>query len=791
MEKKKNNKKILTILLLPFIFAVWILIKLGDLTIRTLFRIILFPQKIFLLLPKKQPKKKYYSLALKKISKQKRNTAAADKEFKILFLRFKRHRGRPRTQALYLFWFKKFKRFLNFIFPKPLRIAVFLSAILIFFFAYSFFLIVLAHDLPSPQYIIQNPGPQTTEFYDRNGKLLYRLYEGKNRTAVKLDDLPSYLIQATIAIEDKNFYAHSGVDLYGVARAFLALIQNHQIQGGSTLTQQLIKNTLLTPERTFTRKAKEVILAFWAERIFTKNEILQMYFNEVPFGGPAWGIEAAAQTYFGKKPSKLTLAESAYLAGLPVSPTTYSPYGTNPELGKQRQKDVLRRMVEEGFTSQEEADKAYLEELDIKPHLDQIRAPHFVMYVRSVLSEKYGERAVSQGGLKVNTTLDLDLQEMAENVVSEEVAKLGNLNVTNGAAMITDAKTGFVLAMVGSKNYWDSNGGNFNVTTAERQPGSSIKPVTYATAFKLGYSPGTVLLDTPVTFANAWERYSPVNYDGRYHGPVSIRTALGSSYNIPAVKMLAVVGVPAMIQTARDLGITTFNDTDRYGLSLTLGAGEVKMVDMMSVYGTFSQMGIRHDSQPVLKVVDPTGLVIEDNSSDPGRRVLSSGAAYMITDILADSKARAPAFGTRSLLEISGHTVAVKTGTTDSKRDNWTFGYTPEYVVGVWVGNNNNAPMNQALASGVTGAAPIWNKIMTNLLKGTPDVAFNKPDDVITGTVDGHKDMVLVGTQQKTLVGQNKKQIKDEKTDQPKDVITFTDPFSTFQSDQSGQPVGP
>ncbi len=648
------------------------------------------------------------------------------------------------------------------------------------FFFYSYMLVTAARNLPSPEKLSESNGPLTTELYDRNGKLLYRLYEGKNRTLVKLDTLPDYLVKATVAIEDKHFYTHPGVDFEGIARAAYQYIQEGEIQGGgSTITQQLIKNTLLTPEQTFKRKAKEVILAFWTERIFSKQDILQMYFNEVPYGGPAWGIVAAAQTYFDKTPQELDLAEAAYLAGLPASPTTYSPYGSNPEMAKQRQLQVLRRMVEDGYISQLQADQAAQEELKINPPIAQIQAPHFVMYVRSLLSQKYGERMVSQGGLKVTTSLDLNLQQMAEQVVATQVAQLSALNVSNGAAMITDAKNGQILAMVGSKDYFDQNGGNFNVTIARRQPGSSIKPITYATGFKQGYTPGTLLLDAPVSFRNAWENYSPVNYDGRFHGAVTIRTSLGSSYNIPAVKMLSIVTIPEMISTAKDLGITTFDQPDRYGLSLTLGGGEVKMVDMMGAYGAFAQGGIHFAPEPILKVLDSQNEVLEDNEKPEGKRVLSAEAAYMINDILADNRARTPAFGPNSLLNIPGHIVSVKTGTTDSKRDNWTFGYTPEYVVGVWVGNNNNTPMNPSLTSGVTGAAPIWNGIITNLLRDRPNLAFDRPSGITEGMVDGKKDLVFIGQKPKSILGF--KQAPDPTGKNAN--ITFTDPFSSLTVD--------
>ncbi|MBI2593517.1 PBP1A family penicillin-binding protein [Candidatus Daviesbacteria bacterium] len=682
--------------------------------------------------------------------------------------------------------------------PKPKSIPVgwlkfrisFLVLILgISFAGYSYFLVSIAHDLPSPLNLKSLPTPTTTEFYDRNGVLLYRFYEGKNRTPVKLSEIPPDLVHATIAMEDKNFYSHFGVDFYGIARAAILFLKDGKVSGGSTITQQLIKNTLLTPERTLKRKAKEIILAFWTERIFSKEEILEMYFNEVPYGGTSWGIGAAAQTYFGKNVKDLSLAESAFLAGLPASPTTYSPYGTNPELSKFRQKQALRRIVEDGFISQDLAQKAYEETLQIKPLISEIKAPHFVLYVRSKLSEEFGSRFLAQGGLRVYTTLDLKTQEMAERIVSEEVDKLKNLNIGNGAVMIVAPKTGDILAMVGSKNYWDLKSGNFNVATALRQPGSSIKPITYTAAFKQGYSPGTTLLDSPVSFRSLWETYTPVNYDGKFHGPVTIRTALASSLNVPAVKMLAVVGIPELLRTAKSLGITTLNDSSRYGLSLTLGGGEVRMIDMMQVYSTFSQIGKKNKINETLRITDSKGNIIEDNTNQEGETVLEPAIAYLITDILSDNKARTPAFGSNSLLNIPGFQVAVKTGTSDNKRDNWTFGYTPDYVVGVWVGNNDNSPMNQQLASGVTGAAPIWNRIMSEVLKNTTPAVFAKPAGIVNGTVDGHKDLMVAGYSPKSVVGTRKRKIQEEETQEEKEVITFTDPFSAYQSDQSGQPI--
>lgn len=663
------------------------------------------------------------------------------------------------------------------VFFRRVRLTILLALMLGGLIGYSIILVSIAHDLPSPERLASLQTPSTTQFLDRSGKLLYRLYEGRNRTIITLDGLPKDLINATIAIEDKHYYQHKGVDINGVARSILVLIRDHQLQGGSTITQQLIKNTLLTTERTWQRKLREMVLAVWTERLYNKDQILAMYFNEVPYGGPAWGIEAAAETYFKKNAQDLSLAESAYLAGLPVSPTTYSPFGTDPQKGMERQKDVLKKMLEQGYINQGEYQQAINTPLNFSEPVNDIKAPHFVMYLRSVLAQKYGERMVSQGGLKITTTLDLNIQQKVEDILTDELSKLTALRVGNGAAMVMDPKSGQILAMVGSKNYFDKNIGNFNVAISPRQPGSSIKPITYATAFKAGYSPGNILLDTPTSFKNQWETYSPVNYDGHYHGVVTIRTALGSSYNVPAVKMLALIGVPNMIATAKDLGITTFGDTNRFGLALTLGGGEVKLIDMIGAYSTFANNGVHFEPQGILKIEDSYGNVLEDNTASEGQRVLTPAVAYLINNILSDNSARTPAFGPNSLLRIPGHSsVAVKTGTTDLKRDNWTFGYTPEVVVGVWVGNNDNVPMDPQLSSGVSGAAPIWNRVMTTLLEGKGDLAFYRPPEIIESMVDGRKDLAIAGVSNKSAVAMGHKKQKDGEKE--KEVITFSDPFS-------------
>lgn len=675
-------------------------------------------------------------------------------------------------------FFKKIRRLKRLFFKKTSRTERFtlsLLSILAFFTLYTALIFQSSSILNYPQKLVSSIQPLTTEIHDRNGKLLYRIYEGKNRSLISLKDIPPYLIQATIATEDKNFYKHPGFDPMAIFRAIRANLTGGRNEGASTITQQLVKNNLLTPEKTISRKIKEILLAFWAERIYSKNQILEMYLNGAPYGGPAWGIEAAAQTYFGKGAKDLNLSEATFLAGLPASPTNFSPYGKQPELAKGRQKYVLDRMVEEGYLRREVADEAFGQTLNLKPPINDIEAPHFVFFVKDLLVQKYGERTVSQGGLKVITTLDLDLQQKVEEIVKTQIDNLASLNVKNGAAMVMDAKTGQILSMVGSRDYYYPDFGNFNVALSLRQPGSSIKVITYATGFKKGYSPGNTILDTPVTFHDVGSSYSPVNYDGAFHGPVSIRTALGSSYNIPAVRMLATVGMDEAIKTARDLGITTFTDPKNYGLSLTLGGAEVKMIDMMSVYGSFSQNGKKNTPTPILKVTDSDGNLLE-NYHDSAKQVLDPPIAYLITHILTDNEARKPSFGSNSLLNISPD-VAVKTGTTDNKRDNWTFGYDSQFVVGVWVGNPDNSPMNPQLTSGITGAAPIWHQIMKTILASHLPTPFPKPDGISEVAIDGRKDLALSGSIPKSLVRITR---ADEKT-------IFSDDFGQFATPSAAQ----
>ncbi len=622
------------------------------------------------------------------------------------------------------------------------RLAKFAFFGVIGLFIFLFFILpLLAFNLPSPDKIVRSEG-FSTKILDRNGNTLYDVYSNQNRTPVQLTDIPLYLRQATISIEDKNFYKHGGFDPLGMIRGFLRIFITGRAQGGSTLTQQLVKNVLLTSDRTIIRKIKEFVLAIQIERKYTKDQILQMYLNEAPYGGTAWGVEAAAETYFGKKVTDLNLIESAVIAGLPQSPSRYSPYSSTPKAYIQRTKDVLRRMREDGYITrdQETATVNSLPNVTFQARGADFKAPHFVQYVQKILEDRYGQAAVELGGLKVTTTLDLELQEKAQSIVSEEIAKVEKQHITNGAAVVMNPETGEIMAMVGSKNFGASDyDGQVNVTTSLRQPGSSFKPFTYVTAFKKGYSPATLLMDVATTFPGGAGQpdYKPVDYDGKFRGPLQVRFALGNSINIPAVKMLAMVGIKEVLKTANDMGITTLSpDAEtlkRVGLSLTLGGGEVRLIDMADAYSAFVNKGSRVDPVAILKVEDINGKVLEENHPQKGKRVLSEEQAYLINSILSDNNARKDIFGTNSLLNYPD--VMVKTGTTNDRRDNWTIGGNDNAMVGVWVGNNDNSEMLN-VASGVSGASPIWRRIVTESLKGKPAVKFTAPGNINQISVD-------------------------------------------------------
>lgn len=609
--------------------------------------------------------------------------------------------------------------------------------------------LIFLQDLPNPTELTSRQIPQTTKIFDRNGILLAEVYSAQNRTLVSLGDIPQYLQQATLAIEDKNFYKHPGFDIASIVRAARENLSGKPIQGGSTITQQLIKSSMLTNKKSISRKVRELILAFWAERIYTKPQILEMYFNQVPYGGTAWGIEAASEVYFGKPVKKLTLSESAFLAGLTSAPSIYSPFGEYPKLWKKRQEEVLGRMVSLGYISQKQAESAAKESLRFKKQQVAYHAPHFVEYIKNILIKTYGLAMVEKGGLQVITTLDLKLQSNVQKIVAEEVTNAQYLNLTNGATVVTDPRNGDILAMVGSKDFSDPNGGNVNIATSYRQPGSTVKIITYSAALSNGFTAASILDDTPQTFGvNGSRPYAPVNYDGRYFGKVPLRFALANSLNLPAVKILNQIGVPTMVSLAREMGIETWDNTMQYGLSVTLGGAEVTMLDMATANGVLANQGVKITLNPLRKITDGQNQVLEEKKTNTGYRVLNRGVAFIVSDILADNQTRTAAFGPNSPLTIPGHTVSVKTGTTDNKRDNWTIGYTNNFVVVVWVGNNDNSPMSQSLASGITGAAPIWNRVMTQLLKNFPEMVSTPPTEITQRLCFGRKEYFLKGTEQ-------------------------------------------
>lgn len=587
-----------------------------------------------------------------------------------------------------------------------------------------------AKDLPTPDKINQRKIVESTKIYDRTGTvLLYEVHGEEKRTIIPADQIPKIIKDATVAIEDKDFYQHHGFDFTSFIRAIFANLQGKRIrQGGSTITQQFIKNSVLTSEKTYTRKIKELILSLELERKFSKDEILSMYLNEIPYGSNSYGVESASQTFFGKPAKALKVHEAAMLAALPKAPTYYSPYGTHVEELKGRQEWVLTRMHELNYLNKEEMEQAKKEKLTIQPQREQIKAPHFVMYIKEYLSDKYGEEIVEQGGLRVITTLDWEKQQIAEEAVKNGIAKVEKrYHATNSALVAMDPKTGQILTMVGSRDYFDiERDGNVNVALMPRSPGSSFKPYEYAAAFKKGFSPSTILFDLDTDFGTDGRSYTPQNYDGNTRGPLTMRQSLAMSLNIPAVKTLYLAGINDTIDLVESFGITTLKDRERYGLALALGGGDVKLLEHVSAFTVFAADGVKHNSTPIIKVTNGKGKTLEEFHPTE-KRVLEEEVARQISDVLSDNDARTPVFGPRSKLILPDRPVAAKTGTTQDYRDGWTMGFTPSLVTGVWVGNNRAGDYMNRGADGSVVAAPIWNEFMSKALKGTKVEEFTKP----------------------------------------------------------------
>ena len=622
------------------------------------------------------------------------------------------------------------------------KLLFFLTGSIIIGFIFSFAIFAwYAKDLPSPSKLSQQTG-YSTVFLDRDGKVLYDMYKDKNRVPVTFEETPKTLREATIAIEDKNFYKHKGISETGMIRAAFNMFLGRGLQSGSTITQQLTKNVLLTSRQTIARKVQELILAFEVERRYKKDEILLMYLNESPYGGSYWGVGTAAKAYFGKSVKDITLVESAILAGLPQSPSYYSPFIGKNDAWKGRTKSVLRRMREDGYVSRDQENTALkkLNQIKFTAPKILIEAPHFVFYVKDQIENEYGSKIIDQG-VKIKTTLSLDVQQKVEKIVEEEISKLKSFNATNASVVILDSKTGEILTMIGSYDFNDEKFGKFNAALGLRQPGSAMKPFTYGLAFEKGYTPSTVFMDVKTTFPDqGGKEYTPGNYDGKFRGPVQLRFALGNSINLPAVKLLAVLGLRDFLSKLNDLGLTTFapsqENLKRFGLSLTLGGGETTLLRLTSAYATLATSGIKHELSSINDISDFKGKNIFKKVRTQERQIFSPEVSFLISHILSDNNARLDEFGPNSYLNIPGKTVSVKTGTTDDKRDNWAIGYTKSITVGVWVGNNDNSKMNPKIASGATGASPIWYRIMREVLKKYEDGIMDKPDKVKALTID-------------------------------------------------------
>lgn len=594
---------------------------------------------------------------------------------------------------------------------------------------------------------IYNPPKMSTKILDREGNLLYSFYEDEKRSWVSIDKIPQSLIWSTISIEDKDFYKHHGVSILGMARAGIYNLrnQNDKPRGGSTITQQLVKNVYLSSEKSWERKVKEALIAITLENKLSKEEILERYFNQVAYGGEIYGVQEASKKYFGKNVWEITMAEASFLAGLPAAPSSYSPFGSEPELAFARQRHVIDEMVSEGYLNFEKGEEIKKEKVEIKEEEKGIEGAHFVFYIKDYLEKELGYRGIEGMGLVVKTSLDPKIQKMSEEIVKDEVDKVARLRIGNGSALVVNPKNGEILAMVGSKDYFAQDiDGKYNITQALRQPGSSIKPINYLLALEKGANLFDSIDDSPVSYQIKGQKaYSPQNYNGKYMGQVSLKTALASSLNVPSVKLLDKNGVEEMIELGEKMGISSWGEKNRFGLSLALGSGEVKMTEMARAYGVFANLGEKVELKPILEVRNYLGEVIYEGK-EIKERVVDEENSFLINVALSDNQARSPIFGSNSKLVIPGKRVAVKTGTTNSLRDNWCVGWTPEIMVLAWVGNNDNSPMSW-VASGVSGATPIWNRIMNELLKDRADVFWETPVGIKKENICGREEYVVAG----------------------------------------------
>jgi 1A family penicillin-binding protein len=624
----------------------------------------------------------------------------------------------------------------------------------------SFF--IYKYQMPDVYVMAELRNPKTSIIYDRTGQnIIYEIHGEENRKVLTHKEIPDVARVATVAAEDKSFYSHMGIDFFSMLRALKVNIQeNGIIQGGSTITQQLARNVFLSREKTLTRKFKEALIAIKIEKNFSKDEIMDLYLNEVPYGSNAYGIESASETFFNKSAKDLTLDEAVFLSALPKAPSHYSPYGSH--------KDELKNRIDRIYNKLEETKIVSADEIEMNKNVDTfskiipfrqpIIAPHFVFYVMSELEKKYGRDFLEIGGLKVTTTLDLNLQKIGEQVVSEGAEINKSRRADNAALIAMDPKSGEILAMVGSRDYFDKNfDGEVNVTIRPRQPGSAIKPIIYATAFEKGFSPTSQVSDSPTNFGpdGSGGSYIPKNYDGKFHGILPMRKTLAMSLNIPAVKTLQAVGIDSAINMAHRLGITTFNDRKKYGLSLAIGGAEVKPLDLTSAFSVFANDGKRNEVRSIVQIEDSLGKKYFEDKAE--KQVVDSQVARKINSILSDNDARTPIFGANSPLFIPGKTVAVKTGTTQEFRDAWTVGYFPDIAVGVWCGNNNGSSMTSG-SDGVFVAAPIWRKFMDSI----PD-KYGNEKFIGYNQETMEKQMVLKENEDDKDINSKKKHKRDEK----------------------------